>query len=357
MNMTAFFSTSGRASSAQFQPYCKRFTTLGAAINATFNAAATALMLAALPAQVQAQVPAVTVIGIASLGPHPSLAKTIDGFKQQMAREGYVEGKNVTYVYSDANFTQALMPQMFSQISSIHPALILTVTTSVSQVARSAVVDPTTPLIFTEVTDPVAAGLVPSWQRGSDRFTGSSDLQNFDAVLAFAKKAFPKATSFGTLYNPGEANDVVTTKALEAAAKRAGLTFKPVSVDSVNDIVQRAQLLKGVGFVYITGSNLVQSAIPAVAASMLRLKIPVLSSETEAIKKGMATASYAVSMESVGANAAKLAGRVLHGEKTSALPVLTPAPTDYVTSISKTQFQAMGLPVPAVFEDCKCFIN
>ncbi|MDR5839388.1 ABC transporter substrate-binding protein [Caballeronia sp. LZ034LL] len=311
-----------------------------------------ALALTTLPALADE-----TVIGIANLGPHPSLAMTIEGFKQQMAKEGYVEGKNVSYVYSDANFTQALMPQMFSQISAKHPALILTVTTSVSQVARSAVADPKTPLVFTEVTDPVAAGLVPSWKQGGDRFTGSSDLQDFDAVLAFAKKAFPGVKSFGTLYNPGEANDVVTTKALEAAAQRAGLTFKPVSVDTVNDITQRAQLLKGVGFVYITGSNLVQSAIPAVAASMQRLKIPVLSSETEAIKKGMATASYAVSLQSVGANAAILAARVLKGEKTTALPPALPKPSDYVTQVSRSQFQALGLTVPAALEDCKCFIN
>ncbi|MDE1181914.1 ABC transporter substrate-binding protein [Paraburkholderia sp.] len=317
--------------------------------------AALAFSLGGLPAS--AKTPAVTTIGIASLGPHPSLAKTIQGFKDEMTKEGYVDGKNVDYTYSDANFTQALMPQMFSQILSKHPAMILTVTTSVSQVARAAVTDHKLPLIFTEVTDPVAAGLVPDWQHGSDRFTGSSDLQNFDAVLDFAKRAFPGVKSFGTLYNPGEANDVVTTHALADAAKRAGLEFKPVSVDSVNDIEQRAQMLKGVGFVYITGSNLVQSAIPAVAASMLRMKVPVLSSETEAIKKGMATASYAVSLESVGANAAKQAVRVLKGESTATLPVLKPAPTDYVTSLSKTQFAKLGLTIPKSFEDCKCFIN
>ncbi|WP_244231119.1 ABC transporter substrate-binding protein [Paraburkholderia graminis] len=308
-------------------------------------------------AGVFAQTPAVTTIGIANLGPHPSLAKTIQGFKDEMAKEGYVDGKNVDYVYSDANFTQALMPQMFAQIMSKRPAMILTVTTSVSQVAKAAVTNPKTPLIFTEVTDPVAAGLVPDWKHGGDRFAGSSDLQNFDAVLAFAKQLFPGVTSFGTLYNPGEANDVVTTKALADAAKRAGLEFRPVSVDSVNDITQRAEMLKGVGFVYITGSNLVQSAIPAVAASMLRLRVPVLSSETEAIKKGMATASYAVSLESVGANAARVAVRVLEGQPTSAQAVMLPAPSDYVTSLSRSQFQKLGLTIPKRFEDCQCFIN
>lgn len=333
---------------------------LSAGVSATLRTTligAAAVMMGLSAAPVSAQTAGVTTIGIASLGPHPSLAKTIQGFKDEMSKEGYVDGKNVAYVYSDANFTQALMPQMFSQILSKHPAMILTVTTSVSQVARAAVTDRKIPLVFTEVTDPVAAGLVPDWAHGSDRFTGSSDLQNFDAVLDFAKKAFPGVKSFGTLYNPGEANDVVTTKALGDAAKRAGLEFKPVSVDSVNDIEQRAQMLKGVGFVYITGSNLVQSAIPAVAASMMRMKVPVLSSETEAIKKGMATASYAVSLESVGANAAKQAARVLKGEPTTALPVLKPAPTDYVTSLSKTQFAKLGLTIPKSFEDCQCFIN
>ncbi|MGF6768291.1 putative ABC transport system substrate-binding protein [Paraburkholderia sp. GAS199] len=313
--------------------------------------------LLAAPAAALAQSATPVTVGIANLGPHPSLAMTIQGFKDEMAHEGYVDGKNVNYVYSDANFTQALMPQMFSQILSKNPALILTVTTSVSQVARSSVTNPAIPLIFTEVTDPVAAGLTPNWQHGSDRYNGSSDLQDFDAVLAFAKKLLPGVKSFGTLYNPGEANDVVTTHALEAAAKRAGLEFKPVSVDSVNDITQRAQMLNGVGFVYITGSNLVQSAIPAVAASMQRMKVPVISSETEAIKKGMATASYAVSLQSVGANAARAAVRVLKGEKTSAMPVMLPGKSDYVTQISRSQFAKIGRSVPKSFEDCKCFID
>jgi putative ABC transport system substrate-binding protein len=309
------------------------------------------------PASASAQASQPTTIGIASLGPHPSLARTIQGFKDEMAREGYVAGKNVNYVYSDANFTQALMPQMFSQILSKHPALILTLTTSVSQVALSAVGDHRIPLVFAEVTDPVAAGLTPSWTHGSDRFAGASDLQNFDAVLAFAKKLLPGVKSFGVLYDSGEANDVVTTRALKAAARRAGLEFRPVSVDSVNDITQRAQLLNGVGFVYITGSNLVQSAIPAVAAAMQRMKVPVISSETEAIKHGMADASYAVSLESVGANAARVAVRVLKGEPTSALPVMKPVPSDYVVSISRGQFAKLGLTIPKSFEDCGCLIN
>ena len=309
-----------------------------------------AAVLAVFSAQAQ------TVIGIANLGPHPSIAKTIDGFKAEMARLGHVEGGNTAYVYSDANFTQALMPQMFTQITSQKPRLILTVTTSVSQVAQASV-DKSIPMVFAMVTDPIKAGLVPGWDKGGARFTGASDMQDFDAVLAFGKKLFPRARRFGVLYNPGEVNDMVSTQMLQAAAGKAGLEFRAVSVDAVGDIPQRAELLRGVDFLYVTGSNLVQSAIPAVAASMNRLGIPILSNETEFVKTGLASANYAVSLQSIGANAARLADQVLKGKTTVQLPAARPGPQDYVTTINRGRFKALGLAIPPAFDACDCFIN
>ncbi len=316
---------------------------------------ALALLASALlwPAIAAAQ----TVVGIANLGPHPSIQQTIDGFKEEMARQGYVEGKNISYPYSDANFTQSLMPQMFTQLSSKAPAALLSITTSVSQTALSAVQNKSIPMVFAMVTDPVKAGLVPNWERGGPRFAGASDMQDFDAVLAFGKKLFPNAKSFGTLYNPGEVNDVVTTKKLEEAAKAAGLTFHAVSVETVGDIPQRMQLLRGAGFLYVTGSNLVQSAIPAVSAAAYQLKLPIISNETEFVKTGLATANYAVSLKSIGTNAARLMVRVLNGEKTDSLPVLRPVAQDYVTTVNRRKMKELGLAVPASFEKCGCFID
>jgi putative ABC transport system substrate-binding protein len=313
------------------------------------------VLVCALPAVQAAH--ADTTIAIANLGPHPALAQAVAGFKEQMASHGFIEGKNTKYLYSDANFTPALMPQMFSQLAGASPDLILTITTSVSQTALSAVSNRKIPLVFALVTDPVKAGLVPSWDKGSARSAGSSDLQDFDAVLAMGKRMFPHATSFSTLFNPGEVNDVVTTQLMQEAAVRAGLEFKAISVDAVGDIPQRAQLMRGTGFVYITGSNLVQSAIPAVAAAAKQLKVPVLSADTELVKTGLAAANHAVSLKSVGANAANIANQVLKGTATSQLAVVRPAPADYVTTISKKKFRELGLTVPASFDDCACFVE
>ncbi len=298
-----------------------------------------------------------TIIGIANLGPHPSIAQTIAGFKAEMSKLGYIENGNTTYVYSDANFTQSMMPQMFTQIQSKKPNLILTITTSVSQTGLSSVTDKSIPMIFAMVTDPVKAGLVPDWEHGGPRYVGASDMQNFDAVLEFAKKLYPQAKSFGTLYNPGEVNDLVTTEKLTEAAKKANLDFRPIPVTSASEIMQNAQRLDGVGFMYVTGSNVVQSAIPAVASAMNRLKVPMLSSETELVKTGLASANYAVSLQSIGSNAARLADKVLKGTPTTQLPVARPSAIDYVTTINRGKFKELGLAIPASLESCGCFIN
>lgn len=305
-----------------------------------------------------ADAPAPLVVGIANFGPHPALARTIAGFKQQMEKDGYVEGKTVKYAYSDANFTPSLIPQTLAQILSQHPAVILTITTPVAQAAVRNVNDASIPLVFSQITDPVKAGIVPDWQHGGARITGTSSATDYNAVLAFAKQVFPKAKSFGVLYNAGEVNDVAAIASLKEAADKAGLTMVANSVDSTVDVPQRTGTMRGVDFFYAIGSNLVQSSLPAVASVTDRMHIPILSAEHELIRKGdIITVAYAPSYESQGAHAADLAVQMLHGAKPASLPTYRAVPADYVALINRRKLKELGLPLPATLDQCNCFVN
>jgi putative ABC transport system substrate-binding protein len=297
------------------------------------------------------------VIGIANFGPHPALEQSVTGFKQELARLGYVEGKNVRYVMGDANFTPSMIPQILNQIEANKPSVILTVTTPVSQGAITSVTNKSIPLVFVLISDPVAAGLVPDWSHGSARFVGSASAMDYDAVLTFAKQMFPSAKKFGVLFAPGEANDVVAMKGLEVAAKNAGLAMQAVSVDSAIDVQQRTQMLSGVDFVYAIGSSLVQSSMPALASVTDRYRIPILSAETELIRKGVVAVSYAASYPLQGAQAARLASELLKGKKPSELSPIKPGKEDYAALISRKKFAQLGKPIPASLEGCNCFVD
>jgi len=296
-------------------------------------------------------------IGIANYGPHPALSAAIGGFKDQLAKLGWEEGKNVRFVEADATFNPAIMPQMLTQIEASRPDVILTVGTMVSQAAISSIKNKQTPLVFVIVNDPVQAQLVPSWEAGSERFTGSASMMNYDIVLAFTKRMFPAAKSFGVLYAPGEINDVHTMEKLEVAAKKAGYALKAVSVDAAVDVQQRSQLLSGVDFVYAIGSSLVQSAMPAVASVTDRYGIPILSAETELIKKDVATVSFAASYPLQGAHAATIAAQLLQGKRPPELAPIVPGPADYNTLINRKKLAKLGRTLPAEFENCDCFVD
>ncbi|MGF6768287.1 putative ABC transport system substrate-binding protein [Paraburkholderia sp. GAS199] len=314
--------------------------------------------LVPVAAHAQSAPPAPIVVGIANFGPHPALSRTIQGFKDEMQAHGYIDDKNIRYVYSDANFTPSLIPQTLAQIVAQHPSVILTITTPVAQAAVRNVSDPGTPLVFSQVTDPVKAGIVPDWQHGSSRINGTSSITDYNAVLDFAKKVFPKAKKFGVLYNAGEVNDVAAVASLKEAAAKSGLEMVATSADSTVDVPQRAGTLQGIDFFYAIGSSLIQSSLPAVASVTDHMHVPILSAEHELIRKGdIIAVAYAPSYESQGAHAADMALQMIKGVKPSAMPVYRAVPADYKALVNRHKMAALGLPVPAVLDACNCFVN
>ena len=296
-------------------------------------------------------------VAIANFGPHGSLTQVMDGFKAALADKGFVDGKEVSYTYSDGNFDPALIPQVLGKMQSGKPDLLLTVTTPMTQAAVKLVRDPALPIVFAPVTDPVRAGLVPDWNHGSARFVGASNLQSMDAVIGFAQKFLPGLKSFGLLYNPGDANDVAGKDDAEAAANKAGLDFKAVSVDSVNDIQQRATALTGVDFIYAMPSNLIMPALPALAATADRMKIPVISSSPQGVQDHIVVASYSVSWSKVGYQAGLLAADILGGAKPADLPNYKPSPADHTALIDGKRLKQAGRTLPAALAGCNCVVE
>ncbi|MCB1407663.1 MAG: ABC transporter substrate-binding protein, partial [Rhodobacteraceae bacterium] len=211
-----------------------------------------------------------TTVAIASLGPHPALNAVVDGFKQGMADGGYADGVDVTYVYQDASFDPSIVAQILTTLEASDPDLFLTVTTPITQASRRVIQDRSIPIIFAPVTDPIDAGLVESWDGGSDRYTGASNLQDMETVFSFARDLLGEIDTVGLLFNPGDANDVVNVSYAQAAADAMGLTLVAVSVESQADISVRVDGLADVDVIYLIPSSMLQPALPAVAAAARR---------------------------------------------------------------------------------------
>ena len=297
-------------------------------------------------------------VGIANFGEHPVLTSVIDGIKEGMKQNGFKEGQEVTYIVSHTNFDASLVPQMISKLIADKPKLIISITTPVSQTAKKALQGTNIPLVFSTVTDPVAAKLTPSWEAGDVNVTGASDLQDMGAIFAFARKLLPNAKNVGFPYNPGEDNDVAILKVAKELAPKYGFNIVEVGVDNPNDVPVRITSLRGkADVIYVSGSNLLQSAVPAVASTAKQLSLPTLSVNVDYVVKGLFMASFAVDYFKVGVNTGAIAAKVLKGADPATIAPMRPSYEEHVAKINKKVMAELGVPLPDSLKDCNCFVE
>lgn len=296
-----------------------------------------------------------TKIGIAQFGKHPQLDETVTAFKAELIKLGIADA---VYDELQVNFDATLIPQMVTKLASGSPKLILAVTTPVAQGARQIVGNTNTPVVFAAVTDPVAAKLTPSWEAGDKGMTGASDLQDVASVITFIKKLLPDAKRVAYLYNPGEDNDVAVLKLMQESTKAQSMELVEVGLDNTNDIPIRVGSLAGkADVIYVPGSNLVQPAVPAVAAAALGINIPVVNASAQAVRDGLVAAAFEVSYTKVGQNAAKLASEIIAGKSTDTLAPIKPAYEDHTAAINEAVLAKTGQKVPDSLKDCGCLVK
>ena len=301
------------------------------------------LALAAGAAQAQPK-----LVAIANFGEHPALRAAVNGFKAEVVRQGFVEGRDVAFDDQHINFDRTLIPQLLTNAASKKPALIVAVTTPVAQSSIRVVTDKSIPIVFMSVVDPVVAKIVPSWDRGSDTHTGATLYPDFNASLAFVRQLLPNAKRLGIPYNPGEDNDTSNMKEMRAAAPRYGFELAEVGIDSPNDIAQRLQSLQGkADAVFVIQSNILQTSLPVIAATTQRMGVPAINTLDTPVRQHQFLAAHALSYERMGANAGRIAVRILKGEKPAAIPPHRPGPEDYSIVISRKQLAQWKMEVPA----------
>ena len=304
------------------------------------------LVLLALGAGVAQAQP--RLIAIANFGEHPALRAAVNGFKAEVVRQGFVEGRDIAFDDQHINFDRTLIPQLLTNAAAKKPAMIVAVTTPVAQSSIRVVTDKSIPIVFMSVVDPVVAKIVPSWERGSETHTGATLYPDFDASLAFVRQLLPNAKRLGIPYNPGEDNDISNMKEMRAAAPKHGFAIAEVGIDSPNDIAQRLQSLQGkVDAVFVIQSNILQTSLPVIAAATQRMGLPAINTLDTPVRQHQFLAAHALSYERMGANAGRIAARVLKGEKPAAIPPHRPGPQDYAIVISRKQLAQWKMEVPA----------
>ncbi|MDR2067519.1 MAG: ABC transporter substrate-binding protein [Holosporaceae bacterium] len=284
------------------------------------------------------------IVAIVNYGPLKDLEISINGIRDELAANGFVDNKNIRIEIADIAFDHSLIPQIVTNLQSHNPKVMVLVSTPIAQFANGKIRD--IPLVFHAITDPVAAGLLKDKRHANDNITGSSDMQNLDVLLKFVKTVLPNAKTVGLLCLTSDSNDATLLEMMKKAAPSFGLSVVAIPVDHVRDIPVRIQKFRGeADFIYVGASGL-HAAMPTIALEASKMDIPVFDSEDQSVRDGLALASFGVNYESVGRNAGKLVAKLLNGASVKDLPPIYPKTEDHVCVVNKKLAKKFGIRIP-----------
>lgn len=256
-------------------------------------------------------------VAVTAIVEHPALDAVRDGVKAALEQAGFVAGKNLQWQYQSAQGNTGTAAQIARKFIGDNPDVIVAIATPSAQAVVAAT--KTVPVVFSAVTDPVAAKLVPSWEPSGTNVTGVSDLLALDKQMDLLQQVVPNAKRIGMVYNPGEANSVVVVKELKELLPKRGLTLVEAPAPRSVDVSSAARSLIGkVDVIYTNTDNNVVSAYESLVKVGQDAKLPLVASDTDSVKRG-AIAALGVNYRDLGEQTGRMVVRILKGEKPGAI--------------------------------------
>ena len=281
-------------------------------------------------------------IGISQFITHQSLDATREGFVDELAKQGYIEGKNIEIDLQNAQGEQRNLKTISQQLAESSDVILAIATPSAQSLANTT---QTTPVIFSAVTDPVSAKLVESREHPGGNVTGTSD-QSSDAIstqINLIKKVLPKAKTIGILYTQSEPNSVVQKDEAKRLLEEKGFTVVEKTILDSNNVKAAAEsLMAEVDMVFVPTDNIISSTMETVKQVSIKHKVPVFGGSTEMIAVG-GLYNYGTNYEELGRQTARMLIRVLKGEKPENIAVELPEKLELHTN--KEMADALGIDI------------
>lgn len=254
-------------------------------------------------------------IGIGQFAAHGSLDNCREGFLQGLAEEGIVEGQNLTVLYENAQADGGIASQIVTNFVSQKVDLICGIATPMAQSAYGVGKKNDIPVIYTAVTDPIAAELANTDGTPVGEVTGTSDKLPVTEQLAMIREILPDAKTIGIMYTTSEVNSLSAIEEYKIAAPEYGFEIVETGISTTADVPLAADsLLSKVDCVTNLTDNTVVASLPVILDKANKLNVPVFGSEIEQVKIGC-LAAMGLDYIDLGKQTGKMAAAVLKGEK------------------------------------------
>jgi ABC-type uncharacterized transport system substrate-binding protein len=269
-----------------------------------------------------------------------SQAGVVDGFKEA----GLVDGRDIETVIRNAQGDMATVSALIDAAVGDGADMLLTFSTPTLQAALQR--GGKTPIVFTYVASPIAAGAGKSDTDHLSNVTGVYLQAPYDEMLQIIRRVVPSIRSVGTLFVPSEANSVFSRGRLADAVKKAGLAFIDVPANTSSDVPDASLALtaRRPDVICQIPGNLTAAAYPTLQQAADHARVPIFAFQSSQAQGGavmVLTSDY----HAAGKQSAQLAARVMRGERPASIPFENVATRRLI--VNPAAARRIGLTLPA----------
>jgi putative tryptophan/tyrosine transport system substrate-binding protein len=260
----------------------------------------------------------------------------VDAFRQELAKLGWIEGKNIAIEYRFGEGKTERLPELAGDLVRLKVDLMVTTGDPPASAAKKATTS--IPIVITNAVDPVGAGLVTSLARPGGNVTGLSGLavELNTKRLEILKDAVPKLIRVGLLWpSGGSVATDLQLKELRAAAPPLKLKLEEIETQldakGLESAFQTAKQKQINAIMTITTRRFFAERKRIVELAG-KYRLPAIYFQKEFVDEG-GLMSYGVDYTDQFRRAAIYVDKILKGAKPADLPVQQATKFEFVINL------------------------
>src|SRR5215468_4523039 len=273
----------------------------------------------------------------------------LNAFRQWLRDLGYVEGQTVALETRFTNGHEERARPLATALVQRGVDVIVARTTVAALAAKQAT--STIPIVFTEVGDPVARGLVASIARPGGNATGLGSFESVEVNgkrLALLVEAVPGIARVAVLRYKNPALQELSRSSLDVfreAAQKLGVALQILHVQQAADLEMAfaAMTRERAGGLVLVGAPFFETHRATIVRLTTERRLPAISIARSFAEQGLLMA-YQEYTRDTEQRVAVFVDKILKGAKPADLPVEQPTKFELVINLKTAK--ALGLTIP-----------
>ena len=254
-------------------------------------------------------------------------------FRQELARIGYVERKNISFEFRSAEGSLDRLPADANDLVRLNPDVIVASSPVAAVAARKATKN--IPIVGINLGDPIGLGLVESLARPGRNVTGFTEIATVLAGkrLEVLRDTIPKLSRVALLWDPKNPGSGQWDES-QLAARELGLQLHSMEVSTPGkyDPAFKEALKLHTGAVAVASSPLNSSHRTRVVNLTAQNRLPAIYTRRDFAEDG-GLMSYGADRVEQYHRAAYMVDRILKGAKPADIPVEQPTKFELVVNL------------------------